>query len=239
MLCLCPVVLEWLDRDKGQSALWYRISHPKKIITTRSAYRYDCRSIRDSVSLPPVYSRLHLHSIIKQPGERGNIAFISGKPNKGSGSGLSEGHRAPTALWSSVTGWRLPFAAPVTWKHLVIEFTMLISIMPQPHEALKAKDTKGICASDFWKVNNNLLPPICLVILNPGLCSEVWPKIANCKQTKESAQLMGYYPHLSLQQTKYVPRIYSLNFSLFLRQNWREGINTHMHTLYNSICIKL
>src|SRR3712207_7456175 len=53
---------------------------------------------------------------------------LSGKLNKGSDSGLSQGHTAPAALGSSVTVWGPPSTALVTCKQLlVIEFTMLIS----------------------------------------------------------------------------------------------------------------
>lgn len=49
-----------------------------------------------------------------------------------------------------------PSTALATRKRLhVTEFTMLITVMPQPHKTPHDKDTKGLCDNNFWKVNRN------------------------------------------------------------------------------------
>lgn len=135
----------------------------KKIITTRSTYHYDCRSARDSV-MPPYtldcFNAPSLHSPTTQGNWEQHCPYLlSEKLIKA--SGLSQGHTDPAALGFSTTVWGPHCRAPVTWEHLlVMDFTMLISIMPQPQKTPQVKGTKGSCANDFWKANNNLLPPI-------------------------------------------------------------------------------
>lgn len=169
-----------------------------------------------------------LHSPTTQGNREQHCPYhISGKLIKG--SGLSQGHTDPAVLGSSTTVWGPHCRAPVTCKHLfVTDFTMLISIMPQPtSKTPQVKGTQGSCANDFRKVNNDLLPPIWLVTLNPGLCSgRVWPRNANCKEAKESALLLGYSLYLLIQQDKF-PRTQSLHF--LVPQSW-TGENKHTHT---------
>lgn len=49
-----------------------------------------------------------------------------------------------------------PSTALATRKRLhVTEFTMLITVMPQPRKTPHDKDTKGLYDNNFWKVNRN------------------------------------------------------------------------------------
>lgn len=123
--------------------------------------------------------------------------------NKGSGQQLSQ---VPTAR-------RPPtFHGPVSWKHLVREFTTLMPAVQEPHKTLDAKGTKSVHADDFQEVNKNLPPPICLVASNSDLGSgKGWTRIAKGSRTEEWAQFLGRYWPLFIQQTKF-PETHSLRF---------------------------
>lgn len=173
---VCPFTIEWRQKQGPKCSVVWNYS-PKKNYC-RSAYHHDCRSTGDSVTPPaciPLTVSMHLHTFMRQPRERGNAAPVSYKWNTKQGLELwaePRPHSSRSALISSGSAGSALHSSGATETPSCNRIChTLIIITPQRHKTPQDKGPKGICANNFWKINDNLLPPICFITLNSAICS--------------------------------------------------------------------